>query len=291
MTSGSSSRFRPPDRALAAKLIRDALREDRADRDLTSRAVISAGLRAEGALVARAPGTVAGLPVALAVFRAVSAAVRVSPAVRDGTAVRRGRRLARCTGPLRALLAAERVALNLLGRLSGIATLTRRYVRAVRPFPVAILDTRKTTPLLRDLEKYAVRCGGGRNHRRSLADGVLIKDNHLAAAGSAGLAVRLARRTGARLVEVEADALPQVREALDAGADIILLDNMRVPAAGRALALIRRRPGVRAEISGGVTLANVRRYARLKPDAISIGALTHSAPALDVSLDITRLGR
>jgi len=188
-------------------------------------------------------------------------------------------------GPLRAILTGERAALNFLGRLSGIATLTRRYVDAVAGTGVAILDTRKTTPGLRVLEKHAVACGGGRNHRFGLDDGVLVKDNHLRAAGSVGVAVERIRVATRLPIEIECDTLAQVAEALAAEVDAILLDNMTVDDLVAAVALVRGR--ARVEASGGITLENVRAIAETGVDEISVGALTHSARSLDVSLELT----
>lgn len=278
-----------PDPAPSGALIRAALREDCGARgDVTSRALIPSRTRTRGVIVAKQPGVVAGLAAAAAVFRAVDRRVRFTVVRRDGARVRPGAVLARLAGPTRALLAGERTALNFLGRLSGIATLTRRFADLARPWGVAILDTRKTTPGLRALEKAAVRAGGGRNHRFGLFDAVLIKDNHVAAVGSAARAVALARR-GSRLpVEVECQSLAQVRDAVAARPDVIMLDNLGPAALRRAITLIRsRRGGPRIELSGRMTPARVARLARLKPDFISVGALTHSAPALDVSLDLT----
>jgi nicotinate-nucleotide pyrophosphorylase (carboxylating) len=278
-----------PSRAAAEvrRLVRDALREDLGARgDVTSRALIPAGARGVGWIVANQPAVVAGLAVAGLAFQLVSRRTRVRLLVRDGRLVPAGTKVARVEGPLRALLAAERTALNLLQRLSGIATLTRRYALLARPYGVAILDTRKTTPLLRRLEKRAVRLGGGRNHRMGLHDAVLIKDNHLAVVGSARAAVLRARRRTRLPVEVECQSLRQVRDALAARPDAILLDNLPLPALRRAIRLIRRHPRVRIEISGGVTLDIVRRLAALRPDWISVGALTHSAPAADFALAI-----
>jgi nicotinate-nucleotide pyrophosphorylase (carboxylating) len=193
--------------------------------------------------------------------------------------------LARVSGPARAILTGERLALNLLGRLSGIATLTRRYVDAVAGTGAVILDTRKTTPGLRALEKYAVRCGGGTNHRLGLYDAILIKDNHLRAAGGVRQAVSAARHARPELsVEVEAETLAQVEEALAAGADRILLDNMSVPALRAAVALVEGR--CQLEASGGVSLATARAIAETGVNFISVGALTHSATAIDVSLEV-----
>ena len=195
--------------------------------------------------------------------------------------------MARIAGPVRALLTAERTALNFLQRLSGIATLTRAFADAARPFDVTILDTRKTTPGLRMVEKYAVRMGKGRNHRFGLFDMVLIKDNHLEAVGSIRNAVAAARARHRRLaVEVECQSLAQVREAVSANPEVIMLDNLPAATMRRAVRLIRRHRTIRIELSGGVTLATIRALAKLRPDFISVGALTHSAPALDLSLEL-----
>jgi nicotinate-nucleotide pyrophosphorylase (carboxylating) len=278
-------RFKPPD---AGPLVRAALAEDLGRRgDVTSRALIPAGVRGHATLVARQPGVVAGLAAAARVFRAVSPRLHVRPLVKDGARVRPGARLAIVAGPLRAILTGERTALNFIQRLSGIATLTRRFVDRARPYGVRILDTRKTTPGWRALEKAAVRAGGGANHRFGLFDMVLIKDNHLALVGSPARAVALARKRARGLtIEVECDTLAQVESAVVARPDMIMLDNFRPADARRAIGLIRRHRGIRIELSGGITLATVGRLARLKPDFISVGALTHSAPALDIALDI-----
>jgi nicotinate-nucleotide pyrophosphorylase (carboxylating) len=275
----------PPD---SAALVRAALAEDLGVRgDVTSRALIPAAVRGHATLVAKQSGVVAGLDAAARVFRTVSPRLRFHAQIREGARIRTGARLATVQGPMRGILAGERTALNFLQRLSGIATLTRRFTDRTRPHGVAILDTRKTTPGWRALEKWAVRCGGGTNHRFGLHDMVLIKDNHLAHTGSPARAVALARQRARGLrIEIECDTLAQVRSAVTARPDIILLDNFRMTDARRAIALIRRSRGIRIELSGGVTLATVGRLARLKPDFISVGALTHSAPALDISLDI-----
>jgi nicotinate-nucleotide pyrophosphorylase (carboxylating) len=234
---------------------------------------------------------VAGLEVAQAAFEVVDARVQWQSAVRDGMAVQPGRILAELHGPGRALLTAERVALNLLQRLSGVATLTRRYVDAVQHTQARVIDTRKTTPGLRALEKYAVRVGGGHNHRFGLADGVLIKDNHIAIVGGIENAIVAVRAHVSHLqkIEVEVDRIDQIPEALMAGADAILLDNMTPEQTREAVALVRSQPGgerILLESSGGVTLETVRAYAEAGVDLISSGALTHSAPAVDIGLDI-----
>jgi nicotinate-nucleotide pyrophosphorylase (carboxylating) len=268
------------------ELVARALREDVGRGDVTTAATVPPAARGRARIVAREACVVAGLPLVDRVFAPLGA-VRVEPGrAREGAAVRAKETLARVDGSLTAILAGERLALNLLQRLSGIATLTRRFVDAVAGTGVAILDTRKTTPGLRLLEKYAVRMGGGRNHRFGLDDGVLVKDNHVAVCGSVREAVRRARGHaphGLR-IEVECDRIAQVREALEAGADAILLDNMRPPEVAAAVRLIARRALV--EVSGGVDLTTVRAYAEAGPDMISVGRLTHSAPAVDIALDV-----
>ncbi len=239
---------------------------------------------------AKAEGVVAGLPVAARAFTLVEPSVAWEPYVSDADRVRPGMALATVPGPARALLTAERVALNSVQRLSGVASLTARYVLAVAGTGARIVDTRKTTPGLRALEKYAVRVGGGHNHRIGLYDAVLIKDNHLAAGGGVGATVWRARERAPHTmrIEVECKTLAQVDEALAAGADVILLDNMDLGALGEAV----RRVGGRAltEASGGVNLNTVAAIARTGVDLISVGALTHSAPALDISLDFVEQG-
>jgi nicotinate-nucleotide pyrophosphorylase (carboxylating) len=240
-------------------------------------------------MIARERLVVAGLEVAEAVFREVNSAVEIRRATEDGVVVAAQAPLLEAAGNTRALLTAERVALNFVQRLSGIATLTGRYVEAVRGTKARILDTRKTTPGLRRLEKYAVTCGGGSNHRFGLFDMVLIKDNHLAALVGAkpnpiAAAVRRARQKFPNLkVEVEADTLEQVRQAVDAEADIILLDNMTIEQLRQAVHVAQGR--ARTEASGGVNLSTVRSIAETGVDFISVGALTHSATAMDVALD------
>jgi nicotinate-nucleotide pyrophosphorylase (carboxylating) len=268
------------------RLVRLALAEDCATDDVTTRLLFPRAVKARGAIIAKQPAVVAGLPVARAVFQSVDRSVRFRPLVRDGARVQAGSVIAALSGDGRSLLAGERVALNFLQHLSGIATLTRRFVDTVQGTRAVILDTRKTLPGLRLLEKDAVRSGGGRNHRMNLGDGILIKDNHLALAGDLVAAVRAAKRGSRRPVEVETTTLDEVRQAVEAGAEIILLDNMPVVRIKEALLVIGKR--ARTEVSGGVQLENVREIAATGVDAISIGALTHSAPAVDLSLEITR---
>jgi nicotinate-nucleotide pyrophosphorylase (carboxylating) len=285
--------FTPAESAACRHLVDLALREDLDDAgDLTSAAVIPAELAGRGVLVAREDGVVAGLPAAALVLAAVSPQLVLEPHAEDGALVRKGDRLAMLAGPMRALLTAERTALNFLQRLSGVATNTLRFVQAVRGTRAQILDTRKTTPGWRLLEKYAVRCGGGHNHRLGLYDGILIKDNHLAARGggpgvltAAVAAARAQVRPGVP-IELEIDGLHQLDEALACKPDMVLLDNM-VPADMRAAVLRRDQlaPGVLLEASGGVTLQTVAAIAATGVERISVGSLTHSAPALDIALD------
>jgi len=266
---------------LTAVDVRAWLAEDLGEGDLTSDALVPEDVTAVASILLKERGVVSGLEVARAVFAELDPNVRFDPMTADGEQTEG--EIVRLEGRARALLGGERLALNLLGRLSGIATLTRRYVEAVAGTGVEILDTRKTTPGLRTLEKYAVRCGGGRNHRLALDDGILIKDNHLRVVGPIGAAVELAQATGAE-VEVECDTLEQLEEALAAGADVILLDNMTPALLTRAVALTGGR--AKLEASGGVTLENVRAIAETGVDFVSIGALTHSAQALDVSMEV-----
>jgi nicotinate-nucleotide pyrophosphorylase (carboxylating) len=286
--------FTAAEAAACRRLVELALEEDLGSTgDLTSQSVIPADLDGRAVLVARAPGVLAGLPAAEETFAQVDPGVALQLLSDDGRTVAPGDRLAVVSGRMRSILAGERVALNFLQRLSGVATLTARYVAEARDLPVRVLDTRKTTPGWRLLEKYAVRCGGGHNHRMGLHDGVLIKDNHLAALGTrrpdaVGEAVRLARgrHGGAVPVEIEVDTLEQLDAALSARPDMVLLDNMRPEQLREA---VRRRnaaaPGVLLEASGGVNLSTLRAIAETGVDRISVGALTHSAPALDIALD------
>ncbi len=270
----------------ASALIALALAEDEVRRDVTSRAIFPPGHRSRAVVDAKQDLVVCGLDVAAAVFRRVDRRLRVRKLARDGQRVRRGAAVLAVAGPTASLLAAERTALNFLQRLSGIATQARRYADAVRGTGVRVVDTRKTTPGWRALEKYAVRTGGCRNHRMSLRDLVLIKDNHIAAAGSVAEAVRRARARAPRGLRVEAEArtLAEVRAAVAAGADIVLLDNMTPARIRRAVALVAGRAVV--EVSGGVRLETIRRFALPGVDLISVGALTHSAVAADLSLDL-----
>ena len=274
----------PLDPAQYRDLVRRALEEDCAAIDVTTQAIVNPSQQARGRLIAKAPCTVAGLPLAIESFVQLDAAAATTIAFNDGDECPAESTIAEVVGRARALLSAERTALNLLQRLSGIATLARAFVRASGG-AVTILDTRKTTPLLRSIEKYAVRMGGATNHRMSLRDGVLIKDNHIAVAGGITQAVRRIKESAVPLpIEVEVETLDQVDEALAAGADILLLDNMAT--ATIAEAVRRSRGRAKTEVSGGVTLDRVAEIAGCQPDFVSIGALTHSAPAIDISFDI-----
>ena len=278
---------------LNAREIRDAVRaalaEDIGGGDVTSLATVPAGTTFTVVMRAREPLVVAGLAFAEAAFRKLSPAVRLKRLARDGQRVKAGAGLLKISGPARAILSAERVALNFVQRLSGVATLTAHYVATIRGTAAQILDTRKTTPGWRRFEKYAVACGGGRNHRFGLYDLVLIKDNHLAALREAkpnpvAAAIQRARKKFPQLqVEVEADTLAQVKQAVAAGADIILLDNMTPAQLRQAVKLVAGR--ARTEASGGVNLKTVRVIAQTGVDFISVGALTHSACAVDIGLD------
>jgi nicotinate-nucleotide pyrophosphorylase (carboxylating) len=265
-------------------IVRRALEEDVRDGDITTEATVAPALMARGVLLLKADCVVAGLEVAFEVFRQVDPAVRCAARQRDGQACPAGTAVAEMTGTARALLIGERTALNFLQRLCGIATRARRFVDAAGG-RIIILDTRKTTPTLRVLEKYAVRAGGATNHRVGLYDAILIKDNHIRLAGGVRAAVARSRAHRPGLpVEVEAETLAQVEEALAAGAETILVDNMSTERIGDAVALARHRAKI--EISGGVTLERIPELAATGADSVSVGALTHSAPAIDISFEI-----
>jgi nicotinate-nucleotide pyrophosphorylase (carboxylating) len=265
------------------QLIRVALAEDIGSGDITSRLTVPADRRSRARLVARSGGVLAGIDVCRLVFAAVDRSVWFRARLHDGARFRKGMVLAVVAGRARSLLAAERTALDFVRRLSGIATLTRKFVDAVEGTGVTVLDTRKTTPGWRQLEKYAVRCGGGMNHRTGLYDMLLIKDNHVAAAGSITAALEACRGRTRLPVEVETRTPAEVREALDAGAGRILLDNMTPAQLRSAVRLCRGRAVL--EASGGITLKTVRRVALTGVDYLSVGAITHSAPAADIALD------
>jgi nicotinate-nucleotide pyrophosphorylase (carboxylating) len=272
-------------------LIDLALEEDAGLGDLTSRAIFPARHRSRAIITAGHDLVACGLDIAAEVFARVDPALRTQALVHDGDAVKKGATILRITGPTASLLTAERTALNFIQRLSGIATLSRKFAGAVKDTGVRIVDTRKTTPGFRALEKYAVRCGGGFNHRASLGEHVLIKDNHIAAAGSLTKAVRLCRAAAPHTakIEVEAGTLAEVREACLAGAEVILLDNMTPDRVRQAVAVIAGRALV--EVSGGVRYETLRHYALPGVAVISVGALTHSAPAADLSLTLLPAGR
>ncbi|HKD87317.1 MAG TPA: carboxylating nicotinate-nucleotide diphosphorylase [Streptosporangiaceae bacterium] len=299
LNSGLAGRLRSAglDPVAVAGFVAAALAEDLAGgRDVTTAATVAAGATGRGDLVARSAGVVAGLPVAAAVFALVPGNLDRDPAgaelacvelVADGDHVVSGQPVLRVTGPIGPILTAERTALNLFCHLSGVATLTRQWADAVAGTGARVRDTRKTTPGMRALEKYAVRCGGGLNHRMALSDAALIKDNHVAAAGSVAAAFAAVRALAPGLpLEVECDTLDQVTEALAAGAEEILLDNFAVPDMATAVALTAGR--ARLEASGGLTLATARAVAETGVDYLAVGALTHSAPALDIGLDLVQ---
>jgi nicotinate-nucleotide pyrophosphorylase (carboxylating) len=271
---------------LVDPIVRAALAEDlgRAG-DITSQACVSPETRMSARFVARRPGVLSGLACARLAFAALDLDVRFEPHLADAATLAAGQSIATVQGSARTILSAERTALNLMGRMSGIASLTAAYVAQTSGTRARIIDTRKTTPLLRALEKYAVRCGGGANHRFGLDDAILIKDNHVAACGGVGEAVRRARATAGHMVklEVEVDSLDQLREALEAAPDIVMLDNFGLADLEAAVALAAGR--VVLEASGGVSLETVAAIARTGVDLISVGALTHSAPVLDIGLD------
>lgn len=282
-----SAPFGPLDPALYREAVRRALAEDLGWGDVTTEATVQASLPAEGIILAKSRCVVAGLDVAAETFRQLDPAATVTPHARDGDLCAPGTRVASVRGSAAAMLTAERTALNFLQRLSGIATLTRQYVDAAGG-RITILDTRKTTPTLRALEKYAVRAGGGTNHRSGLDDAILIKDNHIRLAG--GVAEALRRMKAARRempIEIEAQDLAQVDAALAAGADIILLDNLSTAEIREAVRRIAKRAQV--EISGGVTLERIPELAGTGADYVSVGALTHSAPAADLSFELEPL--
>jgi nicotinate-nucleotide pyrophosphorylase (carboxylating) len=269
------------------RLIRDALDEDIGAGDLATMATIAAELQGTGLFRAKKDGVVAGLVLLPRIFYFIDHQVAVRLLTNDGASVSEGTVVAEAVGPVRALLLAERTALNFLQRLSGTATLTRKYVDAIKDFPCKVLDTRKTTPGLRTLEKYAVRLGGGMNHRIGLYDAALVKDNHIEATGSIAGAVKAVRRHAPFMakVEVETSNMKQVQEAIDAGADVIMLDNMTIAQMTEAVKLVNKRAWV--EASGGITLESIRRVAATGVDFISSGALTHSAPVVDFNMKIT----
>ncbi len=290
MSSKTSHRSKmvlsPLPRGLVDKAVEAALAEDLGlAGDITTDACVPADARAVAVVAARRPGVISGLQLAEAAFKAIDASVEFETVLKDGAQAAPGDEVARISGKARALLTAERVALNFMGRMSGIATLTRSYVEAITGTGAFIADTRKTTPGLRAFEKYAVRCGGGHNHRTGLFDAILIKDNHIVAAGGAAQAIKAARAHGGHMVkiEIEVDTLDQLRAVLPFGPDVVLLDNMSLDELREAVSLAKGQALL--EASGGVNLETVRGIAETGVDLISVGALTHSAPVLDLGLD------
>ncbi len=299
MQNATTHRMGPHEIAACMRLVQAAIAEDLGSAgDLTSKALIGEQHQGSAGFVARGPGVLAGMEAARIVLAKVDGEVKWEWGQRDGAVVEPGTVLARVAGRLRSLLAAERIALNCVQRLSGVATMTRAFVDAIAGLNCSIYDTRKTTPGWRVLEKYAVRVGGGSNHRMGLNDAVLIKDNHLVAwrhrAGdpAPAAAVRAARAAvpEGMVVELEVDSIAQLEQALPGGPDMVLLDNMPLDQLAAAVALRNRlAPKLLLEASGGITLATVRRVAETGVDRISVGAITHSAPALDIALDFEDL--
>ncbi|MBF0428757.1 MAG: carboxylating nicotinate-nucleotide diphosphorylase [Magnetococcales bacterium] len=271
---------------LWSDIIHNALAQDVGRGDLTTNALVEVGQNAEATLTARQDLVVCGLSVMAEVFRQLDARIRLRPEQTDGGGVRAGNAICTITGPARGILTGERVALNFFQNLSAVATLTRRYVEQVSGTQARIVDTRKTTPGLGQLQKYAVRIGGGQNHRLGLDDGVLVKENHIALVGGITQAVQRLRETVSHLhrIEVECETLEQVREALDERVEVILLDNMDLETLRRAVAMVGGKALL--EASGNVTLETVRAVAETGVDLISVGALTHSAGSVDVSLRV-----
>ena len=276
--------FEPLDPGLYRELVRRALAEDFGWGDVTTETIVDRKQKARGLITAKSPCVLAGLDVAAEAFRQMDPAAQITVNRPDGTHCEPGTEVAEVRGLAAALLTAERTALNFLQRLSGIATLTRQFVDAAGG-RITVLDTRKTTPILRALEKYAVRAGGGVNHRSGLDDGILIKDNHIRLAGGVGNAVSRMRTANREMpTEVEAESLAQVDEALQAGAEIVLLDNLST---ADIIEAVKRCSGrARTEISGGVTLQRMAELAATGADYVSVGALTHSAPSADISFEI-----
>lgn len=262
-----------------------ALREDIGNGDITTNLTVPANKKASARIIAKEDGIICGLSIARLVFQSVDRTIEFSEKIKDGKAVKKGDVVAIVKGPARGILTAERTALNFLQRLSGIATLTSKFVKTAGK-NVKVLDTRKTTPGLRILEKYAVKIGGGFNHRIGLFDAALIKDNHISVAGGLKKAVDLAKKKYDR-IEVEAKTLRQVREAIEAGVSRIMLDNMSVSDIKRSVQLVRRsKSKIEIEVSGGITLNNIRDIAGTGAEYVSVGAITHSAPALDINLRV-----
>ncbi|MFH1825290.1 MAG: carboxylating nicotinate-nucleotide diphosphorylase [Candidatus Firestonebacteria bacterium] len=267
------------------QIIHNALREDIGKGDITSIAIIPCDLNIKAIIVARENGKLAGLNIAKEVFKIIDKKIKFNLKVKEGSYIKSGQVLAEIFGQARSILSSERVALNFLQRLSGITTLTDKFVKKIKSSKIKILDTRKTTPNLRLLEKYAVKMGGGFNHRFGLFDGMLIKDNHIQIAGGINNAIEKARKKYPKMkIEVEAQSLKEVKESLKANFNVIMLDNMNIPDLRKAIKLINGK--YKIEVSGGVRLNNISKISQLKIDYISIGALTHSAKSLNMSLDI-----
>ncbi len=284
----------PFDPSIYHEALQRFLAEDLGTGDITTTLLVPAGRRARGALVAKGQLVLAGVELFAEVFRLLDRSIDVERSRTDGEELCRGDIAEWIPGLARPLLTGERVALNLLQRLSGIATVTRQYVRAVAGTGVRIMDTRKTTPGLRDLEKYAVRVGGGSNHRRDLGEAVLIKDNHIRVAGGVRAALEATGPAAGKVawIEVEVTNLQELRDAIVSKPDMVLFDNMTPPEVRQAVAVLRAADpaqNIRTEASGGITLSNVRQYAETGVDRISIGALTHSAPAVDLSFEVEPL--
>ena len=268
----------------ADQLIRMALQEDITSEDVSTNAVMPTATRGTVDLIAKEDGVVAGLEIYARVFKILDEKTEIELHCKDGDEVKKGGLMATVTGDIRVLLSGERVALNYLQRMSGIATYTRQVAKLLEGSNVTLLDTRKTTPNCRVFEKYAVRVGGGHNHRYNLSDGVLLKDNHIGAAGSVAKAVRMAKAYApfVRKIEIEVETLDQVKEAVEAGADIIMLDNMTPEVMKQAVELIDGR--AQTECSGNITKENIQKIREIGVDFVSSGALTHSAPILDISM-------
>lgn len=270
-------------------LIKNAIKEDVGPGDITTKTIIPAGQKAKAIIKAKEAGVIAGLEIAREVFRQVDPRISFRSKIKDGTLVKRGKILAEISGPARGILVGERTALNFLQHLSGIATLTQEFVIRARKAEsgTRVFDTRKTTPGLRALEKYAVKIGGGTNHRMGLYDAILAKDNHIKLAGGIAKAIARSKAQGSRSkkIEVETKTIAEVKQAIKAGVNRILLDNMNIKALRQAVRLCKKAK-IKTEASGGVNLQNIRQIAKTGVDYISVGALTHSAPALDISLKI-----
>ena len=268
----------------ADKLIRKALQEDITSEDVSTNAVMRSAVKGTVDLIAKEDGIIAGLDVYARVFQILGEKTEISFNFKDGEAVKKGDLLGTVTGDIRVLLSGERVALNYLQRMSGIATYTKQVSKLLEGSKVTLLDTRKTTPNCRVFEKYAVRIGGGCNHRYNLSDGVLLKDNHIGAAGSVAKAVAMAKEYApfVRKIEIEVETMEQVKEAVEAGADIIMLDNMTPEMMKEAVELIAGR--AQTECSGNITKENIAKILETGVDFVSSGALTHSAPILDISM-------